>query len=295
MILILLLYLVFSSMIFFNSSIMLTNPYPVMVGSVRTLASALIVLGGFLCTYSFGQLRTKFRQLCSLRFFTMSFCLYIVAISFFSLAMQYLDPVTGCFIFVTAPFITALILYLYYDVALTVQKFAGMLVGLVSVIAIILLSPHHTVDICIHQKIWSSCIFFLATAAYAYGWVLSKDVVTHTRLQPMFVNACAMLVGGVITMLYTLGTMVTGYVQFSFTSDFWPMMAVFSILTFASYNFYAYLLTIYSATFVSLASFLEPAFALLYAWLFFGQQMSVSAGVCMLGLFAGLYLFHREE
>ena len=295
MILILLLYLVFTSMIFFNSQIMLSNPYPVIVGGIRTLLSALLVLGGFALRHQIAELVEQAKQLISLRFFVFSFCLYVFAITGFSAAMQYLDPVTGCFIFVTAPFITAFILYVQYGVTLSLKKWLGILLGLISVIPIILASSHGQIDSCIHQQLGAAVLFFLSTAAYAYGWVLNKDIVEHTKLSATFVNACGMLLGGLCTMTYSGIMFATGLVDFTFSADFWPLMLIFSVLTFASYNFYAYLLTVYSATFVSLASFLEPAFGLLYGWIIFGCPIHWLAMVSMGGLFAGLYLFHSQE
>lgn len=274
---------------------MLHNPYPVVVGGIRTLASALLVLAGFLLRHSSWEFIEQSKQLISLRFFVFSFCLYVFAITGFSAAMQYLDPVTGCFIFVTAPFITAFILYLQYDVTLSLKKWMGILLGLASVIPIILVSSHGQVHSCIHMQIGAAVLFFLSTAAYAYGWILNKDIVSHTRLSPTFVNACGMLVGGLCTMAYSGVMMATGLVEFNFSPDFWPLMLLFSVLTFASYNFYAYLLTIYSPTFVSLASFLEPAFGMLYGWFVFGCPIHWVAMLSMVGLFGGLYLFHSQE
>ena len=80
-----------------------------------------------------------------------------------------------------------------------------------------------------------------------------------------------------------------------FTDDFWWLLLLFAILTAVSYNLYSSLLRRYSATFISFASFLEPAFGLLYASIFLGQAISRSALVALVTLGFGLYLFYQEE
>jgi drug/metabolite transporter (DMT)-like permease len=79
------------------------------------------------------------------------------------------------------------------------------------------------------------------------------------------------------------------------TDDFWWLLLLFAMLTAVAYNLYSKLLKRYSATFVAFASFLEPAFGLLYAAIFLGQPISTLSFVSLMALGLGLYLFYQEE
>jgi len=61
------------------------------------------------------------------------------------------------------------------------------------------------------------------------------------------------------------------------------------------YNLYGYLLSRYSATFLSFAGFMTPLFAALLGWIFLSEPVSWHFFATMIFVVFGLYLFHERK
>lgn len=296
MLLVIALYVLFTSMIFMHSAIMVDNPYPFFVAAFRTIVGGLFLLGVHVCSGKSIQLSgMNMRQVYTL--FLHAIILYTCSLAGFAAGMQYIDGITACFILATAPFITALILYLRDKEILTMQKCVGLLLGFIALIPIILTQhePDAAHQISANQVYWGQFLFFVANICYAYGWILAQDLVkVASEFSPSLLNAYAMLIGGICSAILYVGCEGFHLPQ-PVTSDFWYLLLLFTLATLINYNLYAYLLRFYSATFLSFAGFLEPALALIYSilWLASPATMSTLGALCALGL--GLYLFYQEE
>ena len=296
MVLVIVLYVLFTAMIFMHSAIMVDNPYPFFVAAFRTIVGGLFLFG----IHAFSGKSIKLsgismRQIGTL--FLHSIILYTFSLAGFAAAMQYIDGITACFILSTAPFITALILYLRDKEVLTVQKCVGLVLGFVALIPIILMQKEPDVvhQISSQQVYWGQFLFFVATICYAYGWILAQDLVkVAPNYAPSLLNAYAMLIGGICSAVLYVGFEGLHLPEIV-TPDFWYLLLLFTLATLINYNLYAYLLRFYSATFLSFAGFLEPACALIYTifWLKNAATFGTMSALCALGL--GLYLFYQEE
>ena len=296
MFLVVVLYVLFTAMIFMHSAIMVDNPYPFFVAAFRTIVGGLFLLSVHIFSgKSIWLSGINVRQASTL--FLHAIVLYTFSLAGFAAAMQYIDGITACFILATAPFITALILYLRDKEILTLQKCVGLLLGFIALIPIILMQhePDAVHQISSNQLYWGQFLFFVANVCYAYGWILAQDLVkVASKYSPSLLNAYAMLVGGICSAILYIGFEGFHFPQLV-TSDFWSLLLLFTLATLINYNLYAYLLRFYSATFLSFAGFLEPALALVYSimWLGSAATMSTIGALCALGL--GLYLFYKEE
>lgn len=289
------LYLCFTALMFLGSFILTVNHYPFFVAGVRFFGSGVILLSCYSIRQKFSS-KDVVRQLWNWAFLKYALCLYAISALCFSWAMQYVDPVKACFVFVLAPFITALLLYVLHHEQLTRKKILGLCIGFVSVIPIILENRHgKTSEISSTNALLGYLSFAVATTVFAYGWILNKELLAKVSLPPTFVTGSALIVGGGTllagALLFDMQTIMTMQV----TSDFWWLLLLLAILTAFGYDLYSKLLQRYSATFVSFASFLEPAFGLLYAALFLSQHISYLSFGALLGLGLGLYLFYQEE
>ena len=280
---------------FLGSLILTKNHFPFFVAGARFFMSGCILLTLYYLRHK-KTIWTDAPKLVQKSFFKYAFCLYTISAIGFAWGMQYVDPVKACFVFVLAPFITALLLFFLKQERLSLQKVYGLVIGFLAVIPIILESSHgRFVDVSLYDAVLGYLIFGLAVVFFAYGWILNQEMHQHIHVPSSLITGAALVVGGATTLVINFLLCWYQKYQFQVTDDFWWLLLLFAILTAVAYNLYSLLLKEYSATFLAFASFLEPAFGLLYAWLFFGQTVSFFSIISLLGLGFGLYLFYQEE
>ena len=289
------LYLCFTGTMFLGSLILQANHYPLFVAGVRFFGAGVILLASYYARHK----NTIFVQLVSLMcvpFFKYALCLYCLSAIGFSWGMQYVDPVKACFVFVLAPFITALLLYFVKDEKLTSKKTIGLSIGFAAVIPIILQAAHGTSHAAPwHLAMLGYIVFGCAVVAFAYGWILNQEMHKTIHAPSSLITGAALVVGGFTTLILAFAVRMRSTSAMQLTDDFWWLLLLFAILTAVAYNLYSQLLKRYSATFVAFASFLEPAFGLLYASIFLGQAISTISFISLTALGFGLYLFYQEE
>lgn len=289
------LYACFTATMFLGSFILTANHYPFFVAGIRFFTSGIILLSLYVAQYR----RSFFKelpQLWCIPFFKYAFCLYTLSAIGFSWGMQYVNPVKACFVFVLAPFITALLLYFLQNEQLTRKKIIGLIIGFTAVIPIILESAHEQAcDTPWTLEILGYLVFGCAVISFAYGWILNKDMHDIVDVPSSLITGVALVVGGAITLLGCFFIQGKSLFTMQVTEDFWLLLLLFAILTAVAYNLYSSLLKRFSPTFVSFASFLEPAFGLLYAAVFLGQKVSSASLFSLIVLGLGLYIFYQEE
>jgi drug/metabolite transporter (DMT)-like permease len=296
MILIILLYAVFSAMTFINSSLMATNPYPFFVGMLRALGSSFILL-----SYSWFFFRKQTME------FSLSYRGWLLLLTYgvlihafvmcgFSYSMQYADPVTVCFIVASGPFLTAIIQYFRGQEYLTYKKVIGLLVGFIGLVPILMVSQHgSSSSLDPELQWWGNLISLISMLVFSYGWVVLKQFLKEFSHPIQLINGIAMLVGGLISAVFVAS--VHGFEVFSltFSPEFPLLMSAFLASSLLTYMLYVYLLGRYSPTFVAFAGFLEPAFGLFYGAALMGYSVTGNALLALTILFSGLYIFYLEE
>jgi drug/metabolite transporter (DMT)-like permease len=290
------LYLCFTGTMFLGSLILQANHYPLFVAGVRFFGAGLILLSLYYARHK-NFMFTQLRELLCIPFLKYALCLYCISAIGFSWGMQYVDPVKACFVFVLAPFITALLLYFVKDEKLTPKKTVGLSIGFAAVIPIILQATHGTSHAAPwHLAMMGYFVFGCAVVAFAYGWILNQEMYeTVSGVSSTLITGAALMVGGGTTLVLSWMMHIWSGSAMQLTDDFWWLLLLFAMLTAIAYNLYSVLLKRYSATFVAFASFLEPAFGLLYASIFLGQAVSTISLISLATLGFGLYLFYQEE
>ncbi len=290
------LYLCFTGTMFLGSLILTSNHYPFFIGGVRFFGSGLILLSFYFHRHQHAIWK-QLPQLMCVPFFKYAFCLYTLSAIGFSWGMQYVDPVKACFVFVLAPFVTALLLYFLRNEKLSYKKIVGLMIGFAAVVPIIFESAHGTSsqNVPWYLAMLGYAAFGCAVITFAYGWILNKEMHKTVHLSSSLITGAALVVGGGATLLFSLLVDGKSLLTMQVTDDFWWLLLLFTMITAVSYNLYSALLKRYSATFVSFASFLEPAFGLLYAATFLGQPISTISFISLAALGCGLYLFYQEE
>src|SRR5690242_19171185 len=128
MILVILLYAVFAAMTSINSSLMSSDPYPILVGMFRALGSGLIII---LYMLLFGKHTIINLKLSSRQWYLLisyGILIHALAMCGFSYGAMYASPITICFLYASAPFLTAILLYCYEGTVLSKTKILGLLI-----------------------------------------------------------------------------------------------------------------------------------------------------------------------
>lgn len=295
MLAIIFLYTCFTATMFLGSFILQANHYPFFVAGMRFFGAGVMLLTIHYIQHK-QQMLSQMRQLLCWKFLQYALCLYCISAVGFSWSMQYVDPVKACFVFVLAPFVTALLLYLLKNERLSKQKMVGLAIGFCAIIPIILQTAHGPAHhIPWHLATAGYIVFGCAVITFAYGWILNQQLYKIIHAPSLLITGSALVVGGGITL--AIATIINQCTQslMQLTDDFYWLLLLFAIVTAVAYNLYAQLLQRYSATFISFASFLEPACGLMYAATFLGQPISIISicSLCALGL--GLYIFYQQE
>jgi len=296
MFLVLLLYAIFAAMTFINSSLMTSDPYPIIVGIFRALGSGIIILSYFALF--------NYKKLCTLKLTRYQWYLltlygvfvHAFAMCGFSYGALFADPISICFLYASAPFLTAIMLYLYEKESLSWVKVIGLLIGFAGLVPILLKTSLEDHFVALQgNALLGNGIVLISMIFFCLGWIFFKKLTSISAHNVQLLNGIAMLIGGFASSLFVVLQYKIGFFDPSFSNNFVYLLLLFVLTSLITYSLYAYLLQYFSPTFISFAGFLEPAFAMLYGTLFFGYGIQMIDIVSFLTLFIGLYIFYRQE
>jgi drug/metabolite transporter (DMT)-like permease len=296
MILILVLYAIFAAMTFINASLMSSDPHPIIVGMFRALGSGAIILGYFVL---FDYKKLSILRLTSYQWYLLTLygvLIHAFAMCGFSYGALFTSPISICFLYASAPFLTAIILYLDEKQALSWTKIIGLVIGLAGLIPILLKKSSAEHFVSLPEYAWlGNGIVFLSMIFFCLGWIFFKKLTSISGHNIQLLNGLAMIIGGIVSAIFVLLQYNIGAFLPVFSYDFIYLLLLFVLSSLITYSLYAYLLQHFSPTFISFAGFLEPAFAMLYGGLFFGYNIQIIDLIGFITLFVGLYIFYRQE
>lgn len=295
MLLVFILYAVFAGMTFINSSLMVSDPYPLLVGMFRALGSGVIILFYLALSrsFTFNKLKLSREQW----FYLIGYGILVHALAMFgfSCGVMYANPITVCFLYATGPFITAMLLYFYEGVVLTKIKVLGLIIGFIG-LAPILFKNIAVAEISNSgHELLGNVIVLVSMIFFCFGWILFKKLISSASSSVQLLNGIAMVIGGILSAITILLLYGTSIVNIPLSANFNVLLFLFVFSSLITYCLYAYLLETFSPTFISFAGFLEPAFALLYGMLFFGYSINRTDIIGFITLSLGLYIFYRQE
>jgi len=210
-------------------------------------------------------------------------------------ALNSMSSTKTCFLYNLAPFMSYIYSYFFFKEKMTKGKFAGLAIGFIGLIPI-LLTTSSTEQILGEISFISLPEFavIVSVALHAYSWVVMRKLVRDKNYSPTLVNGLTMTAGGLLALLTSFFTggifPVTNIVPF--TGLLTMVILISNIICF---NLYGSLLRKYSATFLSFAGFLGPLFAALYGWALLGETITWHFYASSILVFIGLFLFYREE
>jgi drug/metabolite transporter (DMT)-like permease len=210
-------------------------------------------------------------------------------------SLQYITSAKSSFLYNLSPFIAALFSYFYFSEKMTFKKYVGLGIGFCGFLPELFFNTSAMQPI----SFWLSLpelVLLAAVISGVYGWITVRKLVKNGDYSPLVVNGIGMVGGGLLALITSW--LVEGW-QVNPVFNLWPFIGLTLLIIVVGnilfYNFYGYLLTRYTATFLSFAGFTTPLFAALFGWLFLGESVSWTFFLSILIVCIGLYIFYQEE
>lgn len=142
---------------------------------------------------------------------------------------------------------------------------------------------------------YAHLIAILSLIVNRFGWILIQKLVKETTITPEQISGITMTIGGILSLItatiFTNFNSITVYQPIKFY-----ILLIYTILmgNIIGLTLYAHLLKKYSATFLSLASFLVPLFVQTLGWLFLNEQLTINFIISLIFSFLGIYIFNLK-
>lgn len=255
----------------------------------------MLVAGGILLAYSYWKNRSVFTIQKKDRWLFVQIIVFHVYFSYILdlWSLQYITSSKSSLLYNLSPFLAALFSYFYFSEKMTLKKWLGLLIGFSGFLPEMLFKGAGPTG---YYLSFPEIILLGAVISGVYGWITLRKLVKDGLYSPMMVNGVGMVGGGILALITSF--FVEGW-SVSPVSSLWPFIQLMTLIIIIGnllfYNFYGYLLTRYTATFLSFAGFTTPLFAALFGWFFLGESVEWPFFISIFVVFIGLYIFYQEE
>ena len=308
MVLVIILYLLFASTFTLGKAALLYVPPFLFIG-IRMILGGSLLLGYYKCIAKkqFDINRHDYSSFLSIIFFHI-FCSY--SLEFW--ALEQVTSAKACLVYNLSPFVTAIFSYFLFAERLTYRQLCGLVIGFLAFIPI-LINEAPLESFAWHVGFLScyEIALIVSVVSSAYGWMIMKYL-TSKGYSFIMINGIGMTGGGICALILSLykeglpalknvaitsDALVTSYGTFGEKIIMLGgySMALIIIANIICYNLYGYLLSRYSATFLSFAGFTTPLFAALLGWIFLDEQVSWHFFATISMVVLGLYLFYEDK
>lgn len=195
------------------------------------------------------------------------------------------------------PFVTALYAYLLFSERLTLRKWLGIGIAFIGTLGLCFTTS--VTEQTLHAFwffSWPELAAFGAVVLGRYGWLMAQKLLKAERYSPFELNGITMVVSGILGLVGSLLVDGWAFDRLAAPSTLWALIA-YSVLVGNVFGFtaYGFVLKRHSANFAALAGFSTPVFITLFGWLILSEQITASLVLAGAVIFAGVYLFYREE
>lgn len=291
--LVILLFSLFASLFTFSKiALDFSEPF-FLIGSRMALAGVILLVHQFIFHRKQFKIKTQ-------HFFPL-FILGLISIYITNIAeiwgIQHMSSAKACLIYSLSPFVAALVAYLVLKETMNGKKWIGLCIGFIGLMPILFVKGNPNLGLGLFS--WPEIAMLVAVLGSVYGWILLKKVINEYQFSPIMANGVSMLIGGVLALIHSY---LSGenWQPIPVVGD--NMMALMEcaiwmtlISNVICYNLYGYLLTKYSATFMSLAGLITPLFASLFGWYFLNEEITWHFYAAISLFSVGLFIFYQEE
>jgi len=210
-------------------------------------------------------------------------------------ALNYMPSLKLCFLFNFSPFFAAFYSYIFFKERITPMQLLGLLIGFIGFIPILAFQSGDELGLAEWAYISLPELAGIASVGmHSYGWIVMRKLIKYKGYDPAMINGLSMAAGGVLALMTSLP--FDGLFPVSEPASFFSWLALIILISnVICHNLYGYLLTKYTATFVSFAGFSGSLFAALYGWAFLGERITWHFWASAITVFTGLYIFYRHE
>lgn len=212
-------------------------------------------------------------------------------------ALQTLPAANTALITSLAPFVAALLSYLFLGEHMTMRKLIILGVGFIGMLPLFLARANTAVG-----AMSSSDLLFAYGSAFfsMLGFVLSGlfiKILKNKHKFPMFMSiGWGMLFGGIMGFACSFLFDPWNPLPFINAAKAWPIIIyLFFTHNLLAYPMYGYLLEHYPLTLIAFAQLLTPLFTAILRLLLFGESISLPFMISFSILGGALYLFYKEE
>lgn len=227
-------------------------------------------------------------------------------------ALEYVTSAKACLLYNLSPFITAIFSYFLFAEKLSYRQLCGLIIGFLGFIPILVAqTPLEKIGLHVGFVSIYEIALILSVTASAYGWMMVKNLM-HRNYNLIMINGIGMTGGGILALILSLVVEGAFGVRQATTTipqlvDLFGVagerlimlggycLSLVIIANIIGYNLYGYLLSRYSATFLSFAGFMTPIFAVLLGWIFLGEQVTWHFFATISMVILGLYLFQDKK
>ncbi len=195
------------------------------------------------------------------------------------------------------PFITAFLVYCFFNEKLTMHKMLGMAVGFLGALLVLFsrTSSEQGYEF-LGSLSYPEIAILTAVIMSRYGWILVQILLRNKHYTPIQINALVQVIAGFFSLMLAGYTRQMHVYNIASYPHFLGAFA-FTVLggNIIGYTLYAYSLKHHSATLISLAGFLIPLLVALFAYIFLGEQVTPTLvlGGCV--IFLGLLIFYTGQ
>lgn len=267
---------------------------PLFITAARMILAAIILLA---YQFLFNRKNFTFKKAHFLPAFVIGFSAVYLSNALEYWGLQFMESGKACFIYSFSPIATAFISYWWFSEKITAQKWAGLLIGILGFIPILVVHSGSE-DNSGYLGFFSYAEIAILGAAItsSIGWIAMRHMVKVQQCSFIMANSTSMLMGGVIALGHSFWVETWHPLPIS---DFWPFLQWFLALTLVSniicYNLNALLLRTYTATYMSFAGLSQPFFAALFGWILLNEVMSAPFWFSVVAASFGLYIYYQEE
>ncbi len=250
----------------------------------------LTLAGVLLCSYHYARFRTLAIKREDVWLFarTALFHAYLAFIPEF-IALQYMSATKANLLYASSPFVSACIAYALHAEQITMKKLAGIVIGLLSILPVLLSGAHTGFSVTPLDG-----ILLIAIASGAYAWFLVKQLMDK-QYSLCQINGLAMLWGGLGALGTSFFVEPLAYKALA-QPPFWAWLLVLVVIAnIGVYNLYGWLCSRYSVTFIMSAGFLCPVFGGFFGWWLEGTVLTWHYFVALIGILAGLVLYYTDS
>lgn len=207
------------------------------------------------------------------------------------IALQYICPSSACLMYNLSPFFSAFFSYFIFQEHMTLKKWIGFSIGIAGILLYLQFQSSFNIEYS-----WYQFLMLASVITSSIGWILVRLLIKHRGYSTLFINGFSMFIGGIIALpisIYMQEVVCVQTIEIPYIIGLMALMILIANIIF--YNMYGYLLTKYTATFLSFVGFITPLFAAFFEWIFFGTVVTQEFFIAVAIVGIGIFIFYQEE